>query len=485
MTCDKEKAVGKTLLVKEIRNHLLSFRFLAVSALLVVIVPVTVLVLTNDTIRKQDEFSRRQTEITNYLTQYAHFNRLGNVIRPSQPPLPFQTLVRGLSDDTGLELFNNDPLPALFPMIDLTFILAILLSLAALIFSYDAISGEKEDGTLKLMLANRLSRSRIVLAKIAGGLATLFIPFLVSLAVGLVLILLSPRIAWKGSDWGALGLILLGGALYLGFFLGLGILVSSRHASSSSSILTSLFVWVLLVLVVPNLSPYVASLVRPAPSIINVGRQVDRMTDTERDDLGRRLSKEKAAAVIKANPILENLRGMSEPEIKAEIERNPEFGRAYDLFRKENEAAWREANVIQGAKAKVLRDDLERKQIAQTTLSVGLSMISPLASFTYYSADLANCGARNREHFRTITAAFWASYGDYADRKMDAMRKANPTMDVWNTAVDVRDMPRFAHKEESLTARVRGVMIPFLVLFGMALAVFVAGVFSFNRYDAR
>jgi ABC-type transport system involved in multi-copper enzyme maturation permease subunit len=485
MTCDKETAVGKTLLAKEIRNHLLSFRFLAVSALLVVIVPVTVLVLTNDTIRKQDEFSRCEAEIANYLTQYAHFNRLANVIRPSQPPLPFQTLVRGLSDDTGLELFNNDPLPALFPLIDMTFILAILLSLAALIFSYDAISGEKEDGTLKLMLANRLSRSRIILAKITGGLATLFIPFLVSLAVGLVLILLNPRIAWKGSDWGALGLILLGGALYLGFFLGLGILVSSRHTSSSSSILTSLFVWVLLVLVGPNISPYIASLIRPTPSAVKVGREVDRMQDTDRDDLGRKLAKENAAAVIKANPVLANVEDMSEPEITAEIERNPEFGRAYDLFRKENEAAWREANVIQGAKAKVLWDDLERKQIAQTKLSVGLSMTSPLSAFTYFAADLANCGAKNQEHFRTITAVFWASYGDYMDRKMEAMRRANPTMDVWNTAVDVRDMPRFVYKEEPLAARVRGVMNPFLVLFGMALAVFVAGVLSFNRYDAR
>ncbi|MCX6565485.1 MAG: ABC transporter permease subunit, partial [Candidatus Aminicenantes bacterium] len=450
-----------------------------------VIVPVTVLVLTNDTIRKQDEFSRRQTEIANYLSQYAHFNRLANVIRPSQPPLPFQTLVRGLSDDTGLSLFNNDPLPALFPMIDLTFILSILLSLAALIFSYDAISGEKEDGTLKLMLANRLSRSRIILAKIGGGLATLFIPFLVSLAVGLILILLNPRIAWKGSDWGALGLILLGGALYLGFFLGLGILISSRHASSSSSILTSLFVWVLLVLVVPNISPYIASLIRPAPSVVKVGREVDRMTDTERDDLGRKLAKEKAAAVIKANPVLENVMDMREPEIKAEIRRNPEFSRAYDLYRKEREAAWREANDIQGAKSKVLQDDLERKQNAQTKLSVGLSMISPLSAFTYFSADLSNTGTRNEEHFKTIATAWWTLYGDYMDRKLDAMRKANPTMDVWNTAVDVRDMPRFVYKEELLAARVRGVLKPFLFLIGTALAVFVASVFSFYRYDAR
>jgi ABC-type transport system involved in multi-copper enzyme maturation permease subunit len=475
----------KKLLANEILGHLQSFRFLAVSVLLLVIVPVTVLVLTNDTVRKQDEFARGQNEIRNYLSQYAHFNRLANVIRPSQPPVPFLTLVRGLSDDTSMNSFNNDPLPVLFPMIDLTFILAILLSLAALIFSYDAISGEKEDGTLKLMLANRLSRSKIVLAKLGGSLITLLIPFLASLSIGLGLILLNPRIAWKGSDWGALGLILIAAVLYLGFFLGLGILVSSRHASSSSSILTSLFVWVLLVLVVPNISPYIASLIRPAPSVIKIGREIDRMQDTDRDELGRKMEKEKRDALIKANSVLQGADRMSEAEIKAEMGRNPEFARVYGILRKEREAAWREANVIQGAKAKVLRDDLELKEKAQKNLSVGLSMVSPLAAFTYLTADLSNTGMRNRVHFQSLSAAFWRTYGEYMDSKMAAMRKTDPTLDVWNTATDVHDMPWFTFKEEALSARIAAAFWPLILLIGLTLAVFVAAVVSFNKADVR
>jgi ABC-type transport system involved in multi-copper enzyme maturation permease subunit len=477
--------MGKVLILKEIRNHFLSFRFAAVFALLLVIVPVTVLILANDTIRKQDEYSRRQTDIENYLVQYAHFNRLANIIAPSQPPLPMQALVLGLSADPNLNTFDNDPLPVMFPLIDLTFILAILMSLAALIFSYDAVSGEKEDGTLKLMLANGVPRAKILLAKMAGGLAALEIPFLASLAVGLILLLLNPRIAWKRSDWGALGLILAGGLIYIGVFFGLGLLVSARHASAASSILTCLFLWVLFVLIVPNLSPYVASLVRPAPSIIKVGREIDRMTDTERDDLGRKLARESGEAVIKANPVLKNVADLSEPQIKTEIARDPAFALAYDLLRKGNEAAWREANVIQDAKAKTLSDDLARKEEAQTEFSVGLSLVSPLAAFTYFSADLANAGARNQAHFQTISRVFWTSYGDYMDRRMEAMRKANPTMDIWNTAVDVRDMPRFVYQEEPLAARFGAAALPLVVLIAMALGVFLAAVFSFNRYDVR
>jgi len=477
--------MGKTLILKEIHNHLVSFRFLAVFALLLVIVPVTVLILTNDTIRKQDEYSQRQTDIQNYLAKYAHFNRLYAVLAPSQPPLPLQALVLGLTAVPRLDTFDNDPLPVLFPMIDLTFILAILMSLAALIFSYDAVSGEKEDGTLKLMLANGVPRAKIILAKVVGGTMILWIPFVISLALSMILLLVHPRIAWSASDWGAVGMILIGAFIYIALFFGLGVLVSSRHASSASSILTSLFLWVLFILVVPNLSPYVASLIRPSPSIVEVNRQIDKIEDADRDDMGRKLEKEMREKLAKEFPVLAGVERMNEATIKAEIDRNPGFAKAYAVFRKGREEAWHQANVIQYAKSKVLRDDLNAKDKAQTKLSVALSMISPLASLTYLCADLTSSGSRNLVHFDTIRGPWDNAYDNYMRRKMEDMRKANPTVDIWNTAADVSDMPRFVYKEESLAGRIAAILWPLVVLIVMTFGLFVAAVLSFNRTDVR
>jgi len=473
------------IVLKEIRSHLLSFRFLAVFVLLLVFVPATVVILTNDAVRQQDDHSRRQAEIESYLSRYAHFNRLGGVVQPSQPPIPFLALVRGLTSEPNLNAFDSDPLPVMFPLVDLTFIVAVLLSLAALILSYDAVSGEREDGTLRLVLTNGVRRGTVLFGKILGSAAALFLPFLTAMAAGLVVILLNPRLAWRGSDWGALAGILAGAFVYLGVFVGLGVLVSSRHASSSASILTSLFVWVLVVLVVPNLSPYAASLLRPTPSTIAVGREVNRLTDIERDELGRKLSAERRAAVVRDNPVLEGVERMGEGEVQEAIKRDPVFAKAHEIFRKESEAAWTEANRIQGAKAEVLRGDLRRREEAQTKLALGLSMASPFASFTYLAADLSNTGMRNTRHFGRLSAAFWTSYREYARKKTEEMRAANPTVDVWNTAVDVRDMPRFVYTEEALAARFKAAVVPFLLLAGLALAVFAASVLAFNRADVR
>jgi ABC-type transport system involved in multi-copper enzyme maturation permease subunit len=470
---------------KEIRGHILSFRFVVTFALLIVIVPATVLILTIDYVRKQDDYSRRQAEIENYLGRYAHFNRLWNVVNPSQPPIPFTAVVRGLSAEVNMEMFDNDPLPVMFPLIDLTFIVTILLSLTGLIYSYDAVSGEKEDGTLKLMLANDISRSKIIIGKILGGVTTLLIPFAFAMVVGLFIILLNPRVDWKGADWGALGLILLAALIYISLFVCLGILISSRHQSSSSSILTSLVVWVLLVLVIPNISPYLASFIRPIPSPIKVSREIFRLTQDERDVLGRKREKEKRAEVLKAYPVLNSLAGMSKAEIQAAIKNDPSFGRAFAILDREIAAAWQEANAIQGAKAKVLQDDLERKQRAQTGLSTVLSMLSPLADFTYLATDLSNTGIKNRNHFEMLREAWDRSFEEYSDKRMEALKKDNPAMDVWNTAVVVSDMPRFKYREESLAARIEGVLPQFAVLIISGLAVFSAAYVSFIRYDPR
>jgi len=472
-----------TLIKKEILNSLFSFRFVAIFALLIVVVPLTTFILTNDYVKKVDEYSFRQNNLENYLKNYAHFNRIGGVILPSQPPIPFYSLVRGISSDVNMGEFDDDPLPVVFPLLDLVFIVSILLSLAALIFSYDAVCCEKEDGTLKLMMSNCLARSKIILSKIIGGTIILLVPFLVSLVLGLFIILLNPRVAWTGANWATLAFVLLGAVIYIFLFLVIGVFISASHHSASASIMTSLFVWVLLILVVPNLSPYLASLMSPAPSQIKMNREISRLTDVERDDLGRKLEAERLAELVKRYPVLAGR--FSEAEAKARVEKDPAFREAYQARTKEVDAAWIEANRIQNKKRDDLQQEFGRKVGAQTRLSRGLSMISPLADFTYLATDLTSTGAMNLRHFGRLREIWDQAFDAYEQSKIATLRKKSPAVDWWNTPVDVSDMPRFQYKEEALAARVKRALWPFAIMMMMILVVFVAAYFSFVRYDVR
>ncbi len=476
--------MGQTLVAKEIRGHLLSFRFLAGFVILFVVVVVTSVVLTGDYVRKLDEYSARQAELDRYLRTYAHFNRIGGVLRPSQPPIPFQALVRGLTADVNMEGFDADPLPVMFPLIDLVSIVTILVSLMALILTYDAVSGEKEDGTLRLMLANSLPRSKVILAKAAGAGLALAGPLLVSLAAGMLVILVHPRVDWTGVDWAALGLIVLGAGAFGGVFLLLGILVSSVHRSSASSIMTSLSVWTLLVLVVPNLSPYLASFLAPAPSRIMVARETERLSDTDRDDLVNKLRAEYRGQVLKDYPVLAER--LTEAEVKKRVAEDPEYRQAFEANRAAEERALAEGNRIQSEKIERIRTALRRKEAAQTRLARAISMVSPLADFSYLATDLSSTGTRNQAHFADL-ARLWgqAFFGDYRTKKIADLRSKDPTADVWNTAVDMTDAPRFRYVEEGLGGRVQTALPPFAVLLGYGIVLFAAAYVAFIRYDVR
>jgi len=474
----------KTLVIKEIRTSILSFRFLASFVILFVVVSVTASVLTSNYLRRQAEYSQRQAEIDRYLGTYAHFNRIGAILQATQPPIPFQTLIRGLTAEINLEEFDDDPLPVMFPLIDLTFIVTILVSLIALILSYDVVCGEKEDGTLKQMLSNGLSRSKIVLAKFTGGAVTLIVPFLISLSAGMLIILLQPGVNWPASDWGALGLIVLGAFFYVAIFYLIGLLISSLHASSASSIMTSLFIWVLLVLIVPNLSPYLSSFLSPTPSRIMIAREVRRLTDVDRDDLGRKLEAKYRSEVVKQYPALAEQ--LSEAEVKRRVASDPEYRTAYEAMRAAEQKAWDEANRIQDAKRNALTADLQQKEEAQTSLARSISMASPLADFAYLATDLSSTGTRNTAHLGQLWQA-WESvfYRDYEPKKMAELKAKDPTADLWNTPIDMTDVPRFHYTEEALGARIKPILPPFAVMLGYCIVLFAAAYVAFIGYDVR
>jgi ABC-type transport system involved in multi-copper enzyme maturation permease subunit len=473
----------KAIVRKEVLANVLSFRFVVTLGLLLVVVPVTTFVLTGDYLNKVRDASVRQTEIETYLRSYGHFNRIGAVLRATMPPIPSYTLVRGLSADVNLSEFDDDPLPVMFPLVDLVFVVTILMSLVALIFAYDAVCGEKEDGTLKLVLANDVSRPKLILAKIAGGSLTLLVPYVLALIVGLLVILVHPGVGWTAADWGALGLITLGTVLYVMVFYALGVFISARHHTSSASIMTSLLVWVLLVLVVPSLSPYIASFIMPTPSRIQTEREASRLGDTVRDELGRKLQAERMRELVAKYPILaENL---SDADKKRLLERDPAAREAFDAATKARQAAWDEANRVQGDKIEAIWRSASQKEGAQTTLARTISMVSPLSVFTYLATDLSSTGMQNEAYFGRESGVWDRAFGDYERKKIADLQAKDPTTDWWNTAVDMSDRPRFEFREEGLGGRVQAALPGFVLLLGYGLVFFALAYVSFLRYDVR
>ena len=281
-----------TLALKEIRDSLLTLRFLAGTAFAVLLVAVSVWALADDYGRRVAGHSRTLALNEAHMAEYGHLNRTGSAQVVGAAPRPMSVWVRGLSQGTHLEQFDNDPLPVLFPLVDVVAIVTVVFSLLALVFTFDLVSGERRAGTLRLLSSFGLSRPALIGGKLLGAAGTIAVPYVGAwLTAALVAALASPA-PWTATEWGAAAAIGAGGLLYVLDFAALGLAVSTLTYRPRSSAFAVLAAWVALVLVVPNLAPFVAAEIRPLPSLTTLQRQISRMLDTERDALQAKLRDE-------------------------------------------------------------------------------------------------------------------------------------------------------------------------------------------------
>jgi len=155
---------------------------------------------------------------------------------------------------------------ARFSDIDWVFVISVILSFAALLFTYDSICGEREAGTLRLMLAGSTARHKILLGKYLGAMFTLGVSLLIGLFINLIIIVVSNVFPLGFAEW--LKIVTVGflSVAFLSIFVLLGIFISCRTAYSVNSMVILLLIWVGLVILIPSGGRIVATIFHTLPT---------------------------------------------------------------------------------------------------------------------------------------------------------------------------------------------------------------------------
>jgi len=269
---------------KEFLLNLVSARFIIGFLLCLFLIPFTVAVNIDDYDSRMRVYRVDKENAENSFKNVRVYSQL----RPEivKPPEPLSIFCRGISGNvgnrvkiwlgdkplfaTGKAAIRDNPLLNSFFSIDFVSIIAIVMSLLALIFTYDACTREKEEGTLKLLLSNSLSRHKILLGKVLGVYLTLLPIVLFCYILSTILILHSPNISFSAGDWGCISLLFFASLLYFTVFIFIGLLISTRLKSSITSIIVCLFFWVFFVFIVPNLAVYMAESLKKVQSYDNL-----------------------------------------------------------------------------------------------------------------------------------------------------------------------------------------------------------------------
>lgn len=160
---------------------------------------------------------------------------------------------------------SNFALPR-FNDLDWAFIISLVLSFTALVFSYNCICGERERGTLRLILAGSVPRATILLAKYVGLMLTLGAALLLGLLAGLVILVASGTESLSLAPWTRLIGIALVSFLYLSIFVSLGMFASARASRSSNSVVALLLTWTVLLVIVPSVGRVISNEFYRAPT---------------------------------------------------------------------------------------------------------------------------------------------------------------------------------------------------------------------------
>ena len=338
--------------------------------------------------------------------------------------------------------------------IDWVFI-GVFMSFFVILFTFDAIAGERARGTLRLMMANPISRGQVLFAKYLGTFATLIVPLLIGVLMNLLTIYLSRSIPFNSGSWlrilGMIGLF----ALHISIFIFLGLFFSSRVSNAITSLVWLLLTWVCLAFIFPSLLGLFIGTLDPIPSI-------------ERISAEKRLQLANIEDEFQPREMLEVTKLSEAPSVD-----NPSATRQWaTYFRRRSETRTHIADA---------RVD---QQLRQVQLARELTQISPTVCFQYAMEGLANTGIVSYMDFVKQVRRYRDTFIDFIkteDRNDPDSLHIYPVREgLSQKPVDPNVVPRF---KEHISYQ--SVIFPVALLILFNVLFFTAAQLSFLKCDLK
>jgi ABC-type transport system involved in multi-copper enzyme maturation permease subunit len=338
------------------------------------------------------------------------------------------------------------------------FIIGVIVSFAAIILTYDAISGEREDGTLKLMMANSVSRASIILGKYLGGMVSLLIPLASAIVLNLIIVLIL-GVNFTAGQWARIGIVSLVSMIYASCFLMLGLFISSISKNSVTSLVILLFLWTIFIAIVPSSGRILAGKIQKLTPGRITGKKIG---DTW----------EQVASRYPSDTF--NWNWNFQPPVPEQVIRR-------------GKCTWE----IEEVKDQI-RDDYRKEMLAQLKLAQNLMRVSPMMMYTFLCEAISGTGSLRSESFMVQVKNFrheWREWVFSEDRK-DKDSFHVTSAESWTRSYsqkepDYANLPRFSEKSPTLKDSFRAAQLDLAFLILLNVVLFMASYLVFMRYDVR
>jgi ABC-type transport system involved in multi-copper enzyme maturation permease subunit len=324
---------------------------------------------------------------------------------------------------------------------------------------------------------------------------TLAISFFLSLLIAFFVVIFNfPGMPF--GNWGRIILFALLTLFYISIFLILGLIISSLTKKSSVSLIFCLFVWIFLIIIIPNLSTYLSTVLKSVPPEKTVRAGITEITEQ---------TKEKIKVWEKNNPARYSISGSFDTEngiyelVMADKGSVDYFKKRISfeepLLKQRTDDAWE------------VKQDYYRQLKKQENLAVYLNRISPLGLYQETAEMISRTDTKNYERFIRQSVLYFESIYNYLESKdafnslrfFTVMEEKNilpreeykKVNSQWShnmsdyPALNLSDFPRFEYQEEGLAETFSKIIVLLIVFVLFNIILFMVSVFALNYYDVR
>ena len=490
-----------TIVRREITANILSFRFLMGLLIYFALIVTNLFVLTRgyeDRLQSYQTALRENEDKIGQVTRYSEFG-LTHMLKCDRSPKLLSIFNEGVDKRKGNTVTvahgyvpavaeqhgSDNPYLNIFSSIDFTVICQVVMSLLGLLFAYDAISREKEAGTLRLALSCAVPRPTLLLGKYIAGMVSISLPLAASFVAGLLMIQFSPYVSFSGSDWIRILLIFLVSMLYVSLFFLIGLFLSARTHRSSITLMFSMCVWVFFVLIVPNLTVLLVEHASPIRSEKSYKEQASEQWKQYGAEVKDYLEKRGVEKPLDRT----NLGGVG---VSSGVN-DYDSGETVSASGFQNEEGMSIAQECYGFKEnlrteyaekiwQIRKTYLDENPNRQSLLALNISRVSPTAVYYNAAAILAETDLGSFWRFMEQTRQYRREWVDYLrDEKIFSSRRWFTT--EFEAPFDLSRIPRFKEQSEGIDSSLQRAVPDIMILTVLNILFFMGAFISFLRYD--
>ncbi len=486
----------KLLILKELKSLILGPKFVGTFAVCSLLILLSVFVGIREYRNAVKQYEAATQLVDQEMRERSSW--MGFSSRTFRQPDPMQIFVSGVNNDVGRlsaidsfediklrnSIYSDDPIFAFFRFIDFTFIGQVVLSLFAILFTYDAINGEREGGTLQLTFSNAVPRVKYVLGKFVGSWLGMVIPLLLPVLLGILLLVIY-NIPFTATHWAKLFTFLGVTLLYFTCFIATGLLVSTLTRNSAVSFLLLLVIWVTFVLIIPRAGVMMAGQLVNVPTVAEIEGLQDGYEKNRWDKHGDELE-------VRWRERNAQMAGMSVDEREAyQDEHLLEWTEQEDQARRTMQK-----DIIENSRK--LNEDLRNRKAGLERLAFTLSRFSPASSYQLAAMSLAGTGIEIKTNYEDAMRNYRTTFVDYVEKKrkasggvggiritMDTETGFKLSTDRDQGTLDLNDLPRFVPPQHNFAEALAPAAPDFGLLAFYTIAAFAGAFVAFLRYDVR